>query len=389
LPLGVSVVVRIKLLGTKRGWRCFTACLFLLPLITSWASSRGEAQTFEELSAQASAAQEQNNLPRAIELYTQAVQLNPKASDTWWFLGSLQYHVENYRPAIVALSHYLELTPNAAPALALRGLCEFETGDYQQALMDIQKGILLGAANDARHEQILRYHEGLLLTRLGRFEEALTAYTFFAEKQIASPELMLAIGLAGLRMPMLPAELKPDQKDLVGSSGAAGYQFMSGDAKGGQQAFENLFVKFPSARNAHYFYGYLSFAKDPDSALAEFQNELRVTPDNLDAQIMTSWVFLMQDHPGEALPFAQRAVRQKPDSVTAQLVLGRSLVETENLKDGIEHLEQGLKLNPNDLEVHIALAKAYSKSGRKEEAQKERTLSLQLSGSGGAQLANR
>jgi Flp pilus assembly protein TadD len=64
-------------------------------------------------------------------------------------------------------------------------------------------------------------------------------------------------------------------------------------------------------------------------------------------------------------------------------------METDNLKDGIEHLEKALKLDPDELEVHIALAKAYSKSGRREEARNERMLSLQLSRSGGAQLANR
>jgi tetratricopeptide (TPR) repeat protein len=380
-----SVVVGIRSLAANGKIRWLAACLFLLPLTTSWVS----AQTFEELSAQASAAQERNNPTRAIELYTQALQVNPKSSEAWWFLGSLQYQVENYGPATVALSHYLEFMPDAAPALALRGLCEFETGDYQQALIDIQKGISLGAANDARHQQILHYHEGLLLTRLGRFEDALTSYAFFADKQIASPELMLAIGLAGLRMPKLPAELKPEQQDLVGTTGAAGYQFMSGDAKGGQQAFESLFQKFPVAQNAHYFYAFLLFPKDPDSALAEFQNELKVAPENLDALIMTAWVLLMEDRASEALPFAQRAANQKADLVTAHLVLGRSLIETENLKDGIAHLEQAMNLEPNDLEVHIALAKAYSKSGRNEEARKERKLSLQLTRSGGAQLANR
>jgi tetratricopeptide (TPR) repeat protein len=384
-PLWGSVVVGTRPPGVNRKIRFLVACLFLLPLITSQAS----AQTFEELSAQAAAAGDQNNPTRAIELYTQALQLNPKSSEAWWFLGSLQYRVESYGPAIVSFSHYIELMPNAAPALALRGLCEFETGDYQQALTDIQKGISLGAANDPRHEQILHYHEAMLLTRLGRFEDALTSYSFFADKQISSPELMLAIGLAGLRMPILPAELKPDQQELVGTTGAAGYQFMSGDTKGGHQAFANLFQKFPAAQNAHYFYAYLLFPKDPDSALAEFQNELQVAPENLDALIMTAWVLLMEDRASEALPFSQRAVHQNANSATAQLVLGRSLMETENLKDGLVHLEAALKLEPNDLEVHVALAKAYSKLGRKEEARNQRMLCLQLTRSGGAQLANR
>jgi tetratricopeptide (TPR) repeat protein len=374
--------------ASGRIWRSFAAFFLLLPLIAT-ASAQAEVRTFEELSAAASAAREQNDPSRAIELYTQALQLSPKSSEAWWFLGSLQYRVENYGSATAALSRYLELMPDAAPALALRGLCEFETGDYRQALTDIQKGISLGAAKDPRHRQILQFHEALLLTRLGKFEDALTSYSFFADRQITSPELMLAIGLAGLRIPVLPTELRADQQELVAATGNAGYQFMSGDQKGAQQAFQSLFEKFPAARNPHYFYGYLLFAKDPDGALAEFQNELRIAPENLDAQIMTAWVLLMEGRASEALPFAQRAVHQKADLVTAKLVLGRSLTETGNLKDGIEHLEQALKLDPDDLEVHIALATAYSKSGRKEEARNERKLCLQITRGDGVQLANR
>jgi tetratricopeptide (TPR) repeat protein len=390
LPPEASAVVGIRLLVAKQKVRCSLALLFFLAFLLS---ANLAAETFEELSAQASAAREQNDPARAIQLYTQALQLNPKSSEAWWFLGSLQYQTGDYAPATTALSHYLELQPDAAPALALRGLCEFETGDYQQALVDIQRGISRGAANDARHEQILHYHEGLLLTRLGRFDDALRSYQIFADKKISSPELLLAIGLAGLRMPMLPSDLNAEQQDLVGNTGVAGYQFMSGDTKGAQQAFENLFAKFPTQRNLHYFYGYILYAREPDSALAEFQNELRVAPDNLDALIMTSWVLLMENEPGEALPFAQRAVQQKADYVTAQLVLGRSLMETGNLDEAIKHLEQGLKLQPDDLETHIALATAYSKLGRTEEARKERMLCLQLTQNaptqnGGTQVAN-
>ena len=376
----------IRLLVANRRMRWFAAGLLLIAFLSS---AHVEAQTFEEWSAQASAARDQNNPSRAIELYTRALQVNPKSPEAWWFLGSLQYQVGDYGPATASLSRYLELQPDASPALALRGLCEFETGDYQQALTDIQKGISLGAAKDPRHEQILHYHEGLLLTRLGRFDDALRSYSFFADKQISSPELMLAMGLAGLRMPILPSDLKADQQDLVGNAGAAGYQFMSGNTKGAQQAFETLFERFPTQRNLHYFYGYILYAREPDSALVEFQNELRVAPDNLDALIMTAWVLLMENQPGGALPFAQRAVQQKADYVTAQLVLGRSLMETGNLKEGIEHLEQGLKLQPDDLETHIALATAYSKLGRNEEARKERMLCLQLTRNGGDQVATR
>ncbi len=328
----------------------------------------------------------QNDVPRAIQLYSQALEKDPKWGEGWWFLGSLQYGAGAYVEARGALSHYIEMTPSAGPALALRGLCEFETGDYPQALSDIQHGISLGAANQPRNEQILRYHEALLLTRLGNYDAALKAYSFFAKNGVTNPELLAAIGLAGLRMPFLPKDLAVEQQELVSTAGAAAYQFLAGDETSAAQSFQELFQRFPNAANAHFLYGYLLFATNPNAALPEFQEELKIVPSNTDAEVMTAWALLMRSASTEALPYAQRAADQKPALPSAQLVLGRSLMETGDLKDGMEHLEKALQLEPDNLETHLALAKAYSESGRKDDARRERVLCLRLTSSNDAKI---
>jgi tetratricopeptide (TPR) repeat protein len=331
-----------------------------------------------DLVAQASEARMQNDVPRAIELYAQAVARNPSWSDGWWFLGSLQYGTGAYAAARDALSHYVELGPGAGPAFALRGLCEYESGEYPQALADIQHGISLGAANQPRNEQILRYHEALLLTRQGDYALALKVYSFFAKSGLTNPELLTAIGLAGLRMPLMPKDVAAGQGELVSAAGDATYKYLAGDETSATQAFQGLFQHFPNTPNVHFLYGYLLFATDPDAALAEFQEELKILPSNADANVMTAWALLIEGAAAEALPYAQKAAEQKPLLPSAQLVLGRSLLETGEVKGGMEHLEKALQLEPNNLETHLALAKAYSKSGRKEDARRERILCLQL-----------
>jgi len=333
---------------------------------------------FEELSTRATTSREQGNLPLAIQLYSQALQLNSKWAEGWWFLGSLQYGSESFAAARDALSRYLELTPNAPPALALRGLCEFEIGEYSPALQDIQQGIAGGAANQPRNEQILRYHEAQLLARLGRFDAALKSYSFFAEKQISSPELFLAIGLAGLHIPLLPKEAAPDQQELPTAAGGATFQFLSGRDHDAAEAFNALFQRFPSAVNVHYLFGTLLYTTDPDSAIDQFRKELEVSPENQAAQVMLPWAMLMRNRPVEALPYARTAAENHPHVAAAQLVLGRALAETGTLPEGIEHLESALKMEPTNLEIHIALAKAYSRAGRDGDARRERLSCLEL-----------
>jgi len=321
-------VVSIK----SRPWRvCVLLILAFFAFFTpAWfPKATGQiAPRQNDLIAQASAARMQNDIPRAIELYSRAVQANPKWPDGWWFLGSLQYGTGAYVPARDALSHYIELIPKGGPAFALRGLCEFETGEYTQALGDIQHGISLGAANEARNEQILRYHEALLQTRLGNYTSALKMYSIFAKNGITNPELIAAIGLAGLRMPLLPKDVGMEQQSLVSATGDAAYRFLAGDEASAARAFQELFQRFPTTPNVHFLYGYLLFATDPDAALPEFQQELKIAPANADADVMTAWGLLLHNSGAEALPYAQRAAEQKPALPSAQLVLGRSLMET-------------------------------------------------------------
>jgi tetratricopeptide (TPR) repeat protein len=357
----------------------FSALIFLIfflaPLV---ASAQSIPASFEELAADATAAREQNDVSRAIELYGHAVQANPKWADGWWFLGTLQYGNGAYAAARDALSQYIDLTPNAAPAMAMRGLCEFETGEFDGSLKDIQRGLSMGAANQPRNEKILRYHEALLLTRSGRFEEALRSFAFFAHDPDPNPELVTALGLAGLRAPILPRDLRADRQDLYASAGKAALDYMKGDDAAAQADFQQLFQRFPTAPNSHYLYGYLLYATDPDAAVVELKRELEVNASNPAAEVMLAWIPLMQNHAAEALPYAQKAVAEDPALPSAQLVIGRALSETGDPKDGIEHLEKTELLQPDDLEVHLALARAYSAAGRKEDARRERLLCLEM-----------
>lgn len=361
---------------TKPGLR-ITLLILILVLLPGLCAAQANPANFSEVVAKATAARDANDLRSAIELYQQALKLNSQWPDGWWFLGSLQYGTGDYAAARDALAHYLELTPNAAPALAMRGLCEFETGDYSPSLKDIERALAQGAANQPRNEKILRYHEALLLTRTGRFEDALRSYAFFTHDEDSNPELLLALGLAGLRTPLLPKELRADQLELYISAGKAAFDFMRHDVDAAQAEFQRLFERVPAVPNAHYLYGYLLYATDPDAAGVEFKKELEVNPSNAVAEVMLAWIPLTQNDGATALPHARKAVAEDPALPSAQLVLGRALVETGD-KDGIEHLEATVQMQPDNLEVHLALAKAYSKFGRKEDARRERLLCLEM-----------
>ena len=352
----------------------------LVSLACATAPAQDHPDQLQNLSVNASAAREQGDLPRAIELYQQALQLNPKWAEGWWYIGSMQYGANNYGPATVALTHYIELTPTAGPAFALRGLSEFEEARYTEALQDLQRAISLGAANQPRNAGIIFYHEAILLTRQGDFEQALGKYTQIVSHGGINQDVLTGIGLAGLRMPMLPNEVEPSQLDMVSAVGQAASLFMGKDLPAADQAFQGLFQRYPTVANLHYLYGYLLFSTDSEKAIDQFNKELAVSPDSAVTHSMIAWAYGSRRDYQASLADAQQAVKENPNLLIAQLVLGRALVETGSFTNGVQHLLAVVATDPQNLDAHLALVKAYSELGQKEDARRERLLCLEITG---------
>lgn len=382
-PTGITPVSRLTV-----GALCGLLLIATAFSRSALAQAPAQSDDFTSLAAAAEAARQQGDIPRAIDLYGKATQENPSWPDGWWFLGVLQYDANQYEPARQALTRYLQLTPKAAPAFALRGMCEFHSGAYPEALQDLQLAESLGAANQPKNAQILYYHEALLLTHFARFEEALAKFQLLVQQQADSADLELAVGLAGLRRNVFPEAVPPDQVALLSSVGHATVLFMQKNEDASRQAFQALFIQHPDLPNIHYLYGYLLFPTAPDAALDQFHQELAISPRNAGAHAMSAWALELQGNYAASLDDAAKAAQEDPSLSMAQLVYGKALVETGNLSAGLPHLEDVLRDQPGNLEAHLALVKAYSKLGRSEDARRERLLCLAISQQGAAPVAS-
>jgi tetratricopeptide (TPR) repeat protein len=262
--------------------------------------------------------------------------------------------------------------------MTLRGLCEFETGAYDDSLRDLEQAVAHGALNQPRNEQIIRFHLAQLLAHAGRFQEALDQYRFFAEHHADAPDLIIGIALAGMRISTFAKDVPAADRALYQAIGNAGYVFLSGDNEKADDLFTQLFVRYPSTLNLHYFYGFLLFPHEPGLAIDQFHNELAVNPTNEIANAMLALTLVIAGRFTEALEPAQRAYSNAPDMEMAQLALGRSLAETGDMKRGAELLNHVVGQDPTNLEAHLGLVSIYSRSGNREEAQRERKVCRDL-----------
>ncbi|HTU46838.1 MAG TPA: tetratricopeptide repeat protein [Bryobacteraceae bacterium] len=326
--------------------------------------------TFEELAARAAAARQADDVPQALQLYRQSVNLNPKWEEGWWFLGSMLYDSDRYAEGGDALQHVVALDPKAAPAWALLGLCEFETGDYAHSLDHIQRGLAPGSPSP-QMEEVLRYHEALLLTHSGRFSEAIEKYTWFARKGVQNPDLLVGIGLAVLQSPKFPNDVRSEQERYA-IAGSAAFLNMNGDFRNAQMTYRKLVEQYPEAPYVHYAYGCFLLGTNPEAGIQELRRELAINPASAPANAMLAFALLERGDAAAALTPAKAAADEQPNSELSQYVLGRALAEQGNLGSGIQHLEIAEKIDPADLQPHISLATAYSRAGRPQDSRRER-----------------
>ena len=178
------------------------------------ANSAADSPEFKKLAARATEAREQNRLQEAAELYEKALKLNPRWQEGWWFLGTLDYDANKYGDGVKAFRNLVELDRANAPALALLGLCEFETHDYGNAFVHLEMAKLKGIGKSDELWHVVEYHLALLHILHGEFETANNLLTELVHQNVLSANVKMAIGLTLLRVPVLPDQIDPEKDAL-------------------------------------------------------------------------------------------------------------------------------------------------------------------------------
>lgn len=361
------------LLDPRRGVRLFAATAVLCTI----AAANGKAATFEELAAQAGAARRNNNISEAIDLYRQAVQLRASWVEGWWFLGTLSYATYRYADCEAAFDQFVKLDDKRPVAWSLLGLCEFETGKYDPALDHLRVG-LAGKDLAPEVEAGVRFHYGLLLTRAGLFDQGKRELARYAQGGAHEPMLMAGLGLNALHQPLLPAEAPAEMLEAVMKAGAAARSLILGKTDRAEAGMQELVKAYPTLAGVHYFYGtYLSYTR-PDDAMAELRRELQLNPDNADAGAMLALLLVHANDLAGALPYARKAAAENASDALAEYAYGEVLLGTGDLRPAVARLETAERLDPAALEYHMALASAYSRVGRHEQARQERRVSMDM-----------
>jgi tetratricopeptide (TPR) repeat protein len=335
-------------------------------------ASPGADAQFEKLLAQATDARQAQRWEEAAALYGRIVKLRPDYVEGHWYQGTAYYSLDNNTACRDAFRRVVRLAPKNGAAYAFLGLCEFGLKEYDRALEHLVQARSLGTGDTAELADIARYHAAILMTRTEQHEKALETLGEFANAGNDNPRVIEAMGIATLRMAMLPIEVPPDRREMVLMAGRASYMMATRNTASAERAFQALAMRYPETPNVHYAYGVFLLQEKGQEALEEFKRELVIQPGHPWSLMQMAFEYLKQGNAPAALPFARQAVEAAPNAFPARRALGQALLETGDLEGAIRELQAGIKLAPDSPGLHFTLARALQRAGKLDEAARAR-----------------
>jgi predicted Zn-dependent protease len=187
------------------------------------------------------------------------------------------------------------------------------------------------------------------------------------------PDLLVEpLGLAALRMPLLPAEIPADRRDMIRRAGQGVLALEAQRQEETQRLLGGMAAAYPNEPGVHFLYGAFLLDVRPEDGVEEMKRELQISPFHVPARLRLAEEYVKEDRPNDALSLVRDAIRIEPGHAPAHMMLGEVLIANGDLPGGIHELETAEKAAPQTVRVHWDLLRAYAASGRSNDAQREK-----------------
>jgi predicted Zn-dependent protease len=311
-------------LGAALCWLPWILCAKSCPAQQAPTPQAANTIGLEALQAQALREGEAGQASTALRDYQQALARDPTWKEGWWNLAALQYSADQFTDAATTLRRVVAFAPDLGMAWSLLGLSEFETKDFANALSHLEKAHALGIPDDLEMQRVSTYHLALLLLRSSQFDRAFDLLLTTFRNGLLSAQVKTALGLALLRVPLLPNDLDPSQEALVATAGNLAAEEAS-DTDTALAQFPTLLQSYPEVPYLHYAYG-LALAKvgRTQQAFALLEQETKISPASPLPWIAISHLDLSAGK--AATPAAQKAITLAPTSKAAHDALAAALL---------------------------------------------------------------
>ena len=116
-----------------------------------------------------------------------------------------------------------------------------------------------------------------------------------------------------------------------------------------------------------------------DGAKKEFEQELKIDPNNAAAEFSLGEIARRAGNSDEAIPHFTQASKIDPGFAEAFLALGMTLNSAQRFSEAVGALERYVKMLPLDPAGHYQLSIAYARTDRKQDAAREMAIQREIS----------
>jgi tetratricopeptide (TPR) repeat protein len=284
----------------------------------------------------------------------------------------------------LCLSQTAKPASTDSPATAKRGIALAKNGNCAEALPLLNKS--------AQHvtDKDMRLQAGLATVRCAMLSDnrdaAATALQWLNHEYPRDPEVLYVTTHAY-------SDLSTRAAQDLGRSAPESYQAHELNAESlevqgkwdeARQEYEAVLKQNPATPGIHFRLGRMLLSKpNPDPQMAEaakkeFEEELKIDPANGGAEYVLGELARQSQDWEAAIQHFSRAAKLDPTFGDAYLGLGQSLISTKKFFEAVGPLETAVKLEPQNPATHYSLATAYSRAGRKEDAEREFAIHRQM-----------
>jgi tetratricopeptide (TPR) repeat protein len=317
--------------------------------------------------------------------------------------GDLLGAIENYKDALV-------VSPDRADALSNLGAAYVRLGQYDDGIRQYEAALKLDSSSGpVRLNLALAYYKSArpveAIAQLKRVvssdPEAKAAYLVLADCYLQTGQQREVVALLTPRERMFGGDLAyayllgtallytgdtvEGQKyvdRVFGAGESAEAHLLMGIAHLGQQDYPAAKIELARAvqmnatlPSAHSLYGrsLLALGEQGDAERA-FRQELDLNVNDFEANLQLGNLRKSAQRFAEASTYLERATTIRPTDLTARKLLASLRLQTGRVTEAAGMLEAIVIDAPELVEVHVQLATAYNRLGRKEDAERERAI---------------
>lgn len=331
-------------------------------------SAIAQSPGVSELLSKGQAALRDQQFERAQKIYERVVQLDPQSAQGHSDLGYAIYMQGGYPRAIQEFRKALELDPRLDETEVLLALSYFDTGQLQRAIPLLEK-----AYQRKNDDPDVAAHLGLAYLREHQADKALAVLSHWAEIQPDSPEALYYKGKAAEYV----ASNAFTRLTTIAPDSYRTFQLEAemlrerGLAPAAINEYKKAIARKPDAAGLHYALGTLYREVGRlDEALAEFNQELRITDDPL-TYYWIGDVYLQQNNVDRAQQSLLKALAIQPGLTGAQLDLAKTYQAQGKTALAMRTLQSVVASDPDQQEAHYLLFGLYKEQGQMDQARKE------------------